>query len=62
MTEGNPRLDELCPEKTEDCVMEVERRCPDMDEECLANLSQMDYYLVGREHFILPSQRKGNNE
>lgn len=48
-------LDELCPDKSEDCILEIKNKCPNMDEECLKNLSQMDYYLVGRENYILPS-------
>lgn len=47
-------ITELCPENNDDCIMEVKRHCPELDEKCLETLSQMDYYLVGRENYIPP--------
>lgn len=42
-------LDELCS-GDENCVKHVKEKCPSLDEQCL---SQMDYFLVGRENFDL---------
>lgn len=41
-------LKELCPKLDKSCVDGVKSICPDLDEGCI---SQMDYYLVGRENF-----------
>jgi len=41
-------LKQICPKLDESCVEKVKERCPDLDNECL---TQMDYYLVGRENF-----------
>jgi hypothetical protein len=44
----------LCPQQDENCISRVKEHCPDLDKECLDRLSQMDYYLVGRENFTPP--------
>jgi hypothetical protein len=46
-------LKELCPTDEEDCILNVKKHCPDLDEKCLSALGQMDYYLVGRENYNL---------
>lgn len=48
--ESDP-LSEVCPDSDEDCIKKVRRHCPDLDEACVRGLTQMDYYLVGRENF-----------
>lgn len=53
-------LKSICPDKElDECVEALKRECPDLDKECVDNLTQMDYYLVGRENYNKP---KGNNE
>jgi hypothetical protein len=46
-------IDLLCDENDKDCVNELKKHCPDLDEQCLSELSQMDYFLVGRENYNL---------
>jgi hypothetical protein len=43
----------LCEEDDEDCVEQLKKHCPDLDDQCLQELSQMDYFLVGRENYNL---------
>lgn len=50
-------LDELCPERNEDCITNLKKHCPDLDDKCLANLTQMDYYLVGRENYTIKKEQ-----
>ena len=47
-------LAEICPDEREECIKRVKEACPDLNELCLRGLSQMDYYLVGRENFPEP--------
>lgn len=48
------KLKELCPSLDKDCIKSVKEQCPDLDDLCL---SQMDYLLVGRENFNIPTNR-----
>lgn len=50
---NSTKMSELCPDNSDDCILSVKSSCPDLDDDCLDNLSQMDYYLVGRENFNL---------
>lgn len=43
-------LKRLCPKLDNSCVEGIKSTCPDLDAGCL---SQMDYYLVGKENFNL---------
>ena len=51
-------IDELCEKGDSECIRELQKHCPDLDEECLSELSQMDYFLVGRENYNLPRKKK----
>lgn len=44
-------LSEICPDNDEECIASVKKKCPDLNKECIESLTQMDYYLVGRENY-----------
>ena len=51
-------INTLCDEDDTECIDELRKYCPDLDEQCLQELSQMDYFLVGRENYNLPRKKK----
>ena len=47
------KIKEKCPNISDDCLATLQKHCPSLDQNCLDSLTQMDYYLVGRENFNL---------
>lgn len=52
-------IKQLCPNDDKACLDKLEQECPMLDTECL---SQMDYYLVGRENIRTTTPVKKHNE
>jgi hypothetical protein len=50
-------INTLCDEDDTECVEELKKLCPDLDDQCLSGLTQMDYFLVGRENYNLPKKK-----
>jgi len=48
----------FCNEDDTECVEKLKKHCPNLDDQCLMELSQMDYFLIGRENYNLPEKKK----